>query len=86
MRAIGETALRRQRSDFVEDFLNTPLPRPKLQFAHAGRIDERAANGQRRQLAMRTGVPAAAVGLAHRAGEEALCAEQPVDDGRLPNA
>ena len=44
---------------------DTLLPGPELQFAHAGRIDQRPALRQRDQFAMGRGMPSATVGLAH---------------------
>src|SRR5215471_10005446 len=56
VRAVTEAALASSFGDFVEDRIDAFLRRPELQLAHAGRIDERGAVGQRDQLAMSRGV------------------------------
>ena len=56
---------------------------PQLELAHPWRVDEQPTVRHQDQLALRRGVPAAAVPASHLAGFLPVGAQQPVDDGGL---
>ena len=68
VRAIAEAAFGGKRGDLAEDFADALRSCPELQFAHTRSIDQRASAGQRDKFAMRSGVAAAAIGLAEARG------------------
>src|ERR1035437_7554750 len=51
MRAIAEMAARRERFDFGKGFLRALAGIPDVELAHAGRVNDHAALGQKNHLA-----------------------------------
>src|SRR3954454_12649759 len=86
MLAVAEAALLPQLFDLREGRLDPLVPFPELDLAQARRIDEQAAAGGQEQLAVRGGVPAAVVPLAHLARALGVAAEKTVDERRLADA
>src|SRR5436305_5989606 len=86
MLAVAEAALLPQLFDLREGRFNTLIPFPELDLAQTRRVDEQAAAGGPEQLAVRGGVPAAVVPLAHLARALGVAAEETVDEGRLADA
>src|SRR6185437_12910912 len=76
--AVGEAAGRGQFLDVGEQV--EVLLTGELQLAHAGGVDQAAAGGQLQQRAVRGGVAAAAVVVAHRTGGHLVDAEQGVGE------
>ena len=84
VRAVAEAALRGQCLDV--GVLGEILAAGELQLAHARRVDQAGAAGQRQQRAVRGGVAAAAVARAHRGGGLSLAAQQRVGERGLAGA
>src|SRR3954471_10002911 len=59
--AVGEAAVVRQRLDLVERRVEPIAVQPRLQLAHARRVDQQRASGQRHQTARGRGMAAFAV-------------------------
>src|SRR5690606_26788830 len=78
--AVAEAAVAGQCLDVLEGVLDGFLA-GRLEFAHAGRVDQAGARGQRDQRAVGGGVAAAVVAGAHLAGLHLLDAEQGVGEG-----
>src|SRR5260370_8099221 len=63
MQAIPKAAFERKCGDVVKGRVEASLPRPQLQLAHPGRIDNHSTARERDQLAISGGVAAPAVGV-----------------------
>ena len=86
VRAISETASARELGDILERLGDRGLLHPRLQLAHAGRVDEQRATRQLHQVPGGRRVAPFAVHLADLRGFQALLAQQSIDERRLPNA
>ena len=86
MRAVAKPAAAGEGSQVAEGGIDARGGIPRLDLAHAGRVDhDKAARGDE-QLALRGGVPALAVGGAHLLRVLQVFADQPVDQGGLADA
>ncbi|EWS62672.1 hypothetical protein Y695_04098 [Hydrogenophaga sp. T4] len=85
MRAIGKTALARQRGDVGEAVFDAFARTEQAQLAHAGHVDQQRAVRQHDQVPPRGGV-AALAGVADLAGFQIAVAQQVVDQRRLAHA
>ncbi len=85
MAAVGEAAIGGERDDVGEDVVDALAGIGKLEFAHAGRVDQPAARRQAMEFASGGGVAAVGVVLAD-AGDFDVAAGQRVDQRRLADA
>ena len=85
VRTVGEAAERCRRGDVVEGLGEALLRLPEAQLAHPGRVEEKPACREAKQLAVRRRVAAAAVGSEVARGHQRLAC-QAVDERRLADA
>ena len=86
MRTVAELALLGQRLDVGEAAVGQVFLAGRLEFAHAGRVDQAGAGRQRDEGTERGGVATARVAFAHFAGLHPLVAEQGVGQRGLARA
>jgi hypothetical protein len=84
VRAIAVAAGGGQFGDLIEGPVHRVFAGPKLEFAHARSVDQRASPGQRDEFPVRGGMASAAVGFAHLRRAQAILAEQRFTSDDLP--
>src|SRR5438105_8107280 len=88
VRAVAEPAAVREMGDVVERRRDGVAVGPRLQFAHARRVDQQRAARQDDELPRGRRMPAAAlfVDRARRGGPERVASEKTIDDRRFAGA